>query len=226
MKTTLPAPHDLLGEDSYRLEGIEDWEKIEVLGEANLARLEALVEKFIYHSMSRGEDVDELKLLARGKKHIAGLRESCDQVKPYLPRLRNNLFREGDELALFLGDTPGATGDPWRHVKVTTIEKGHNAEWSMDSSARGYYWRVTVEALEGALFPGQRTLSFSTTEPRAILRSEMMYLLEAKEKDPAFFQIFCDNARRDWAPIWCIELGLECETSAMDMRRWLEDAAL
>jgi hypothetical protein len=224
MTTELPALQDLLGEDSYRLHGIPDWESVPELGDANLARMEALVEKFIYRSMSRGEDVDELKVLARGKRHLIKLREQITTRKPYLPRLRNELFREGDTLMLYLGDTPSARGDAWRRVEVTKVEKGHNSEWSMDSSARGYYWRVTVKDPDKALLPGHQQLSFSTTEPRAILEAEFDYLQQARESDPLFFQVFCANARRDWKPIWCLELGLECDTEAMDMSRWLAQA--
>ncbi len=222
MPTRLPAIEDLLGEDGYRLEGIKDWDTISTLGKMNLSRLEALVEKFIYRSLAHDADMDELKTLARGKARLGELSARAHAMKPYLPRLRNELFRRDDELMLYLGDTPTATGEPWRHVRVIGVEKGHNAQWSMDSSARGFYWRVTVESEDGdPLLPGHRTLSFSTTEPRAILRSEWTFLRRARQEDPDFLDVFCTNARRSWTPIWCLELGLACDTDAMDMRAWL-----
>jgi hypothetical protein len=222
MQTRLPALEEMLGEDSYRLEGVSDWETVSQLGDANLARLEALVEKHIYGLMAQGETPQELKALAQGKKHLIQLRKEHTEVKPYLPRLRNELFQTGDLLMLYLGDTSSSKTLTWRKVKVMNVEKGHNSQWSMDSSARGYYWRVTVNADDNTpLLPGHTTLSFSTTEPRAILHSEFKYLLDAQANDPAFFDVFCDNAQRNWTPIWCLELGLDCPTDKMNMRHWL-----
>ncbi len=39
--------------------------------------------------------------------------------------------------------------------------------------------------------------------------------------EPGFYGVFCANAWRAWAPIWCLEAKLVCDAGAMDMSAWL-----
>ena len=101
---------------------------------------------------------------------LAELLERAPGSKPGLPRLRNELFSPGDLIDLYLGDTPGRRGSPWVTARVERVEKAFNADWAHDSSARGYYWRSTVRAVDGRdLLPGRPALGLSTTEPRRVI---------------------------------------------------------
>jgi hypothetical protein len=45
-------------------------------------------------------------------------------------------------------------------------------------------------------------------------------LSRAIHSDPEFFRIFADNAQRAWAPIWCLERGLQLCRAGTTMHDW------
>lgn len=218
----LPPLEELLGANAYRLRGIQGWGALPHLGTGNLARLESLATQHIHEEMTAGEDRATLRALATGVRELKALASEHDDPRPYLPRLRNELFAPGDDVVVFLGDTPG--GAPgWRRARVECVEKAFELSWARDSSARGFYWRVTASDPDGApLLPGHRALSFSTTEPRVLLEREHRWL--AQRADHEFTRIFCENAWRTWTPIWCIEANLPCDADSMNMKAWLAHA--
>ena len=167
---TLPDLRETLGAEAHRLRGIDSWRALDALGVEDLERVHALAQKVAYRAVSEGEDRETLRALGRGVRHLAELLERAPGSKPGLPRLRNELFSPGDLIDLYLGDTPGRRGSPWVTARVERVEKAFNADWAHDSSARGYYWRSTVRAVDGRdLLPGRPALGLSTTEPRRVI---------------------------------------------------------
>lgn len=205
----------LLTDDRQRLRGVTE-AQLPNLGRGNLKQIRQQLQTLLSRMVMEGEDRDEIRAarawLDRLDEWIAEA-----PARPRLPALRVEHFSEGDDIVAYLGDTPGALVQGWVGGRVVSIEKSHKPAWSHHPGTRGYYWRVTAR-MEQPVFPGSRALPFSTTEPRVLLRSELDWLRE----HPAlpFVQIFSENARRDWAPIWCIEREVS-PPAPMDMAQWL-----
>ena len=108
---------------------------------------------------------------------------------------------------------PGATAD-WHAGTVLAVEKSHKPEWTANRATRGFYWRVTAALRDG------RTLAFSTTEPRVLLRVEFGELQALYDVDLRFLAVFCENAERTWPPVWALEAGQRAPTT-VDLARWL-----
>ena len=203
--------HQLVGED--RLRGVEGWADLERLGPRNAERALRFARSEADRELSestREERRERATLLER----LRAMARSDGRRRPVLPRLRVESFRVGQDVGVLLADTPGVTGAPWAWGVVDAVEKSHRVAWSHHAN-RGYYWRVT------ALLEDGRRLAFTTSEPRVLRRTEIEALRSAGHEDPRFLEIFSENARRPWHPLWCLEAGTEGSGEALDLGRWL-----
>lgn len=222
----LPELSELLGAESHRLRGIPSWEVVYLLGARNLASLTEFTRRTIQAVQWQGGSREELTHLTPGLRHLLQLQATHSEEKPLLPRLRNESFRMGESVVIYVGDTPNNVASAeWLRGTVTVIEKSQKPEFRDGSPNAGYYWRVTATFSE-SMFPGVDSISFSTTEPRAIPYNEFTYLRKAICTDTTFLQIYVANAYRVWHPIWCLERGLTSAGSAMDMEQWLVEGNL
>ena len=203
--------HQLVGED--RLRGVSDWSDVERLGRRNTERAlrfaRALADRELSDS-TREERRERATLLQR----LDTLTQESSLIRPVLPRLRVECFRVGQEVVVLLADTPGAQGPHWASGTVEAVEKSHRVAWSHHAS-RGYYWRVTAHLEDGS------RLAFTTSEPRVLQRTELEELRQAASDDPRFVEIFCENARRPWHPLWCLEAGTQSRGEELDLALWL-----
>jgi hypothetical protein len=171
--------------------------------------------------LSDHEDAKEMRLIHLGIDFIQNERLPKSINKPTLPKLRNEMFCKDDFVYAYLGDTNGAIIEKgWIRGQVVEVSKSFNKEWKDGKANSGYFWKVSVE-FEINIFPNNNKIALSTTEPRVILDWEYDFLRNGDDKD--FLQIFSDNAFRTWKPLWCIEKNLECKTSAMNMKDWIEN---
>jgi hypothetical protein len=215
----------LLDRDAWRIQGISSWQDVSLLGSLNLGRLVELVQARLVASLHQHQlDPDERRSLVRGLDALQSLLASRLPPKPLLPRLRNESFHQGDSVQVFLGDSPGShfqnTCNPWIAGKVTRVDKAFNPAWASGEPNSGYHWQVTVET-SVEVFPRTSILRFSTSEPRALKQHEFDSLTTTLHEDPAFFSLWCSNARRDWSPIWCLERNQTIDPSLVDFARWL-----
>src|SRR5437870_870343 len=104
----------------------------------------------------------------------------------------------------------------------SSIEKAFNPEWRSPEANSGYYWRITTRLRTGAP-PKFSELRFSTSEPRVLPEREFSWLRDALLTDRRFVEIFAENCRREWQPLWCLEAGIQLENPAgMNVMEWLE----
>jgi hypothetical protein len=204
----------VLGPHAHRLRGLRRWEELGGLGSANLARLLDFARKALQDELPElGRDERGPRAEALGQLEV--LLRASEGTKPVLPRLRVECFRVGQPVHLLLADTPGER-QRWAAATVCEVSKHHNPAWSDHFPSRGYYWRVVARLQDG------RALAFSTSEPRVLSDPELASLRRALREDPQFVHIFCENARRDWNPIWCDEAGVWASGEALDLAHWLE----
>ncbi|MCP4346468.1 MAG: hypothetical protein GY795_13185 [Desulfobacterales bacterium] len=217
----IPSLTELLGNEKHRLQGISGWEHISLLGKHNIDNIIHFARMNVNLAMTTGTPRDELALLSQGIQHLNKLAGENSIKKPLFPRLRNESFRVDENVVIFVADTPNVLPETdWISGIVTSIEKSHKPEFADGSPNAGFFWRVTVTFSE-EIFPGNSTLSFSTTEPRCIPLNEFDYLRKSFEKDQMFIKMYSENANRKWHPIWCLERNLESAGETMDMYSWL-----
>lgn len=215
----LPPLEMLVGEQAFRLRGIASWEQAAVLGRANLTRLVELAQQAVNALLTMGGSRDELREMRRGIDYLNGLLPEAI-AKPLLPRLRAESFRMGDRVYVYVRDTEGCIAESdWVPAEITSVQKSFKSEWIDAAPNSGYYWRLTATTNTPVL-PGVTPLPFSTSEPRVVLAWEWNYLRQAALTDPAFLEIYAENARRPWCPIWCLDRNLACAGEGMDMRAW------
>lgn len=219
MSAHLPNLEQLLGNESERLSGIKSWNNLETMGKNNLQRIIHLAQENVYRMLSDHDDAKEMKLIHRGIDFIQNELLPKSVNKPTLPKLRNEMFRHGNQVCVYLGDTDGTIAESgWIRGTVVGIDKAFNKDWKDGKANSGYFWKVTVK-FEKNVFTNDKKIAFSTTEPRVILESDYDYLKNGA--DPEFLQIFSDNAYRHWKPLWCLEKNLECDAPAMNMKDWI-----
>ncbi len=219
MNKNLPNLQQLIGNQSDRLSGIKSWNNLEIIGKNNLERIVQLAQENIYRMLADHEDSQDMKKIRTAIDFIENELLPKSINKPTLPKLRNEMFRKDDPVCAYLGDTGAAIAEKgWVRGQVVEVSKAFNKDWKDGKPNSGYFWKVTVKAQEN-IFPNDKKIAFSTTEPRVLLDWEYDYLKISEDAD--FLQIFSDNAFREWKPLWCIERNLECDASEMNMKNWL-----
>jgi hypothetical protein len=214
-------PSVIFDHEAHRLRGVATWDDVARLGRGNVTRMAQIARDLAAEGYASAASADDLREIRRAADFLEAIAPSRPH-RPFLPRLRNELFHKGDALVLYLGDSDGQIA-PWDWVPAVAVEvsKAHRPEWAGTGVPNsGFYWQTTARA-EVELFPGTREVRFSTTEPRALLRREFEELQELAHVDAAYFTIFCENAQREWQPIWCIERGTVAHPERMDMAAWL-----
>ena len=81
------------------------------------------------------------------------------------------------------------------HLRARTETTTWSASGYDGSPNGGYFWRWTA-AVSFPVFPGESTVRFSTSEPRALLAEDFAYLQKSLSDDPVFLKMFCANAWR------------------------------
>jgi hypothetical protein len=214
----------LFDQNAWRLQGLRSWEDVSLLGRANIDRLLALAQERAAGAVHGGSlDRDDLEGLRVGVDRLETLARHTDERKPVLPRLRVEHFRAGDVLEIYFGDSPGAVpGTSWVRARALAVEKAHNPAWVTAEPSSGYYWQTTARA-DRDVFPGVDVVRFSTSEPRVLLADERRLLREEVSASTAFARLWCENARREWAPLWCLERGVKIDAAGVDFDRWLRE---
>lgn len=210
--------------ERHRCEGINDWIVVPHLGRQNLERLLALTREYANALLTEGDARDELQTLRAGREYLESLLPNALN-KPLLPRLRNEIFRAGQAVRVYMGDTEGVTAPSWVRATVTDVRKGYRADWDDGLPNGGWHWRVTA-VTEVPVFTAapQREIAFSTSEPRAVSETEWDYLQNAD--DTVFFTAFCANASRPLVPLWCLERGLLLASGPMNMASFLSNESI
>jgi hypothetical protein len=217
---TLPDFELVFGSQSERLRGIPSWEYVLLLGRGNIDRLRQLARETVLGLLSDSGSRDDLREIQTVIQQLSEALLTAED-KPLLPRLRVESFRKGAMVHLYLGDTDGAIApQPWVTAVVTEVDKAFRPDWNDGSPNGGYFWRWTAAASD-PVFPGERIVRFSTSEPRALLAEEFAYLQKAPSDDPVFLEMFCANAWRTWEPLWCLEHGTQSSGGEMNMHRWI-----
>jgi hypothetical protein len=209
---------------AWRLRGIRSWQDLTLLGRGNLERLLALAQERVAGAV-HGQSLErqELDELGVGVERLNGLVREAVESKPVLPRLRIEHFRRGDVLEVYLGDSPGVvSGTSWARARAIDVSKAHNPAWVTSEPNSGYYWQITART-EGEVFPGVDVVRFSTSEPRALLVEEARRLRGEVNASTAFAALWCENAWREWPPIWCIQRGVAIDPADVDFARWLRE---
>jgi hypothetical protein len=220
MTDDLPLLETLLGEQSHRLRGIPSWDLAPHLGRSSLQRLIQLAQDNVNSLLTADAPRQELRDLRRGIEYLQSILPAAT-AKPLLPRLRAENILLGDEVCLYVRDSEGCIAPTdWVRATITDRQKGYNAAWADGTPNSGYHWRLTATA-DLPIFPHERAVAFSTSEPRALPIAEYDYLRRADQEDRAFLEVFCANAWRPWCPIWCLERGAACAGETMDMKNWL-----
>ena len=220
MKNNLPDFQQLTGNQSARLRGIKSWDDFAIIGKNNLERIVGLAQENVYRLMSAAENNSEIKPVKKGIDYIKNDLLPASENKPTLPRLRNELFSLDNSVYVYLGDTENTSVEKgWVKGKVSEIAKGFNKNWKDGTPNSGYFWKVTVR-FDQNIFPDENKISFSTSEPRAILEWEYDFLRDENNRD--FLRIFSDNAYRDWKPLWCIERNSDCKSAGMNFKNWID----
>jgi hypothetical protein len=193
-----------------------------LLGRANLDRLLELARERAASGMHRGSlDRQELAALGPGLRWLEALVRDAGERKPVLPRLRVEHFRRNDALKIYVGDSPGVVaGTSWVKARAIAVAKAHNPAWVTSEPNSGYFWQITARA-DCEIFPGTDVVRFSTSEPRALLAEEVRQLRDEVAASTAFAALWCENAWRDWSPMWCLERGTRIDPSGVDFARWL-----
>jgi hypothetical protein len=220
---SLPSLDSLFGSEAHRLRGLKSWSDLPLLGRLNLVRLQHLAQEQAYANLARDQR-EELRELQPGLRELGRLAEHAQERRPMLPRLRVEMFHPGDRLSIFLGDSPGTLVQGWVDARVEKVAKNHRPEWVSPQANSGYFWEVTASA-ERDLFPNSRQIRFSTTEPRVLPQGEFHYLLWAERFESRFFEIFVENAWRDWTPLWCIDRHTTIDPAKIDYASWLKQLA-
>ena len=201
--------------DRYRFGGINSMNDLATLGQGNLKRVRELLQERALEMVSRREtDRDDREKQQTALAHLEFLLREKRENKPFLPRLRNELFCTKDEIRVYLGDTLGtADNAPWVSGTIIRVEKALRPEWRTAEANSGYFWQSTavITSANGV----SQSIVFSTTEPRVLLRREYDWLQNARTNDEAFFNIWCENATREWVPIW----GLNANVKPEQLRR-------
>jgi hypothetical protein len=213
----LPELESVFSHHRERLQGIRDWSDMARIGRSNLNRVRSLLAEEALAAITDGESFEERRIRSVAIEQLSCLEQSVSEHKPCLPRLRVELFRRGDLVRVYLGDTPGCRG--WTDAIVIAVDKAHRPEWNDGSANAGYHWRVTLQTADAVLTDGV-PLRCSTSEPRVLLAWEYSAVVAARLGDPEFFRIFVANATRAWTPIWCLERGLQLSTSPPDVAGW------
>jgi hypothetical protein len=216
----LPGFELVFGSQSERLRGVPSWEHVLHLGRGNIDRLRQMARETVMQLLSESGSRDDLREV---QSVIRLLSESLltAEDKPLLPRLRVESFRKGNTVHLYLGDTVGAIAPhAWVTAVVTEVDKAFRPDWNDGSPNGGYFWRWTA-VTDIPVFPGEREVRFSTSEPRVLLAEEFAYLKKSPYDDPVFLEMFCANAWRTWEPLWCLEHGTLRSGGDMDMHQWI-----
>ncbi len=215
-----PFVDTLLGSNADRLRGLDRWEQLPCLGRANLSRIVALLRAESGLAMAEDRGRDELHALAHATSRVVALHDASGLRRPVLPRLRNELFRAGDAVQVYVGDSPGTVSTtPWIAGRITAVEKAYRRDWDNGEPNGGYFWRSTIVTSEAAFQDGE-ALRCSTTEPRVLLDEDARALRVLMNDDPEYFEIYTANAWRDLTPLWCLERELSFEGRAVDPSRW------
>jgi hypothetical protein len=164
---------------------------------------------------------EELTALGPGLRHLEALARDTVERKPVLPRVRVEHFHPDDALEIYLGDSPGAgAGRSWVKARAVAVVKANNPAWVTSEPNSGYFWQITARA-DCEIFPGTDVVRFSTSEPRALLAEEICRLRDEVAASTPFAALWCENAWRDWSPMWCLERGTSIDPSSVDFVRWL-----
>ena len=213
----------LLDATRGRLLGVTRWDQLPGLGRANLARVLDLLRAASMQAMVMGSTREELSEIAEANVRVSAMLAHNALHRPTLPRLRNELFREGDAVRVYVGDSPGAQRYPaWLSGHITAVEKAYRADWNNGEPNGGYFWRSTIVTTPPAFADGG-PLRCSTTEPRVLLEREAVALVELTREDPQFVAIFIENARRDFTPLWVLERQIAFDGSRVDVGRWVAE---
>lgn len=202
-----------LGREAPRAVGLRSEVDVRGLGAPNIRMVLRLLGMSANDLLVSGPEAHaDLLLVGPVREFLEGLLEASPIDKPILPRLRAEFFHPGDEVAVYVDAA-------WHRGRVLSVVKSQKREWSQDLFTRGFYWRVT------ALLSDGRELPFSTTEPRVQLRPDYDQLVRMFDSDLRFLAVFCENADRDWPPIWEIEQGHTSPVTT-DFVRWLHEGRL
>ena len=211
---------ELMGDDWPRLKGIRTAKDLMLLGAGSLSRVAEIASQNLLQRHIDDEDRASLKQLARVKHRLDQLAQQSDE-RPILTRLRRQLFHRGDRVVVYLGDTPGALHQTWWNASVVDVCKGNRPEWRLDSSDRGFFWRVTVRGTEPWI-DSRYELAFTTSEPRAQRLNDIEWFAAHPEEE-RFLSIFANNADRDWTPLWRIERSEQHLSAPTNMKTWLTE---
>ncbi len=215
----LPTLSDAFEYDTYRLQGINGWGPIASLGLNNVCRLRQLAQATAMRLHTEGATRSELRAQNRAVSYLTNIERETSFERPVLPRLRNELFHEDDQVVIYVGEI-SKTSPSWISGTVVSVTKGFNANWKKAQPNSGYYWHIVVEPDTGSRSPLSR-FNFSNTEPRVLLHREFIKLKELLHQHDPFIPIFSNNAAREWTPLWCIENDIELDVSRMDYHAWL-----
>jgi hypothetical protein len=210
---------ELFEHEGERFRGITGWDDLQHLGRTNMNRLVELARDRINAALAEGR-ADDVRERAGAIDALGTIAAGCTADLPMLPRIRVELFRLGMPVRIFLGDSPGSLSTGWADDRVTHLAKGFRSEWSTGRGNSGWFWEVTAEASQ-ELFPRQRSVRFSTTEPRVLPDHD---LGRVRDAPPHFRRVFCQNAWREWHPLWCIDRGVGIDVARVDFEAWLKDA--
>lgn len=212
----------LLGRGADRLRGVSRWDQLPGLGRGNLARIIALLRAESGLALAEDRTRDELRELAQATARVTALHDASDLHRPILPRLRNELFRAGDAVLVYVGDSPSVTTDAaWVHGRIAIVEKAYRPDWDNGEPNGGYFWRSTI-ATDAPVFADGQPLRCSTTEPRVLLAADGPALVALAREAPDFVAIFAANAWRPFTPLWCLERALPFQPEAVEVQRWLD----
>ena len=216
----LSAFDTVFGPQTYRLQGIPDWDVVAHLGKRNLERLQQLAQEHVLKNLAGEHDRAELRECRHVITFLSDCLASLPGDKPLLPRLRVESFHKGEAVRVFLGDSEGQIAPmPWVEATITAVEKAFRTDWNDGTANGGYFWRWTATT-PYPVFPEQDWVRFSTSEPRVVSAWEFEYLT-TETSDTQFQTIFAANADRAWEPLWCLERNTHSSGAKMDMQGWL-----
>jgi hypothetical protein len=216
---TMPSLDAALGGEGWRARGIRSWEDTANLGRANLRSLKEWAQEAANKAFVE-QDREFLTEVRPTLARLMDLAAHATEDKPLLPHLRRESFHLNEPVRVYVGELPGATAS-WAQGRVSAIEKAFNPDWKGPGPNSGYYWRVTARLAADAL-PQFSELSFSTSEPRVLPEADFIWLRGALLSDRRFVEIFAENSRRGWQPLWCQEAGVSIDAAAMNLIAWLD----
>jgi hypothetical protein len=215
----LPAIESLFTRNRDRLQGVRGWPDIARIGSSNLRRLRELLAEDANAAVASELPLSERQEWSQAAEALRQLVEQVTEDKPLLVRFRVESFQIGAGVHVYCGDTPGSLVSGWVSGKVIAVEKAYRPEWYDGSANAGYYWQISIRP-DRAVLRDSAVLRCSTSEPRLQHSADCRELSRAIHADPEFFRIFSDNAQRAWAPIWCLERGLQLSRAGTTMRDW------